>query len=94
MPAVLHRGCQLLVVGYLIWRALRTLTPGWGYFYSLPLWISEYIMFLMSNIFIMSLWHQIERPQRFLSDMLEREELPHVDIFIVCYSGNSCVFCM
>ncbi len=28
--AAVDRGCQLLVVGYLTWRALRTLTLGWG----------------------------------------------------------------
>jgi hypothetical protein len=24
---------QALNAGYLVWRALRTLRPGWGYFY-------------------------------------------------------------
>lgn len=75
---------------YMVWRALRTLTPGYGYIYSIPFWAIEAASFVMSNFFVIGLWYMIERPERNLSNMIpDPERYPHVDVFIVCYTGES-----
>ena len=50
---------QLASATYLTWRALRSLTPGWAYFYSIPFWLMEALGWFMSNIFILGLWEQV-----------------------------------
>jgi hypothetical protein len=58
------------------------------YFYSIPVLLAELAMALLSNLFLLSLWCQIERPARWLGDMLPAEEFPAVDVYIVCYTGD------
>jgi hypothetical protein len=67
-------------VSYLVWRALRSLSPGWHYFLSVPVWLSELATVAMGHIFVASLWCQIERPARVLSSMMEEEHFPAVDM--------------
>jgi hypothetical protein len=72
---------------YLVWRALRTLTPGLWYTCSMPFWVMEAVTFVSGLAFMLSLWYQIERPERLLCDMLpDEQDFPHVDVFIVTYS--------
>ena len=77
------------MLSYVVWRALRSLTPGWGYFYSVPFWLCEFVGFILSNAFVASLWNQIERPSRRLDEMLQSDAMPHVDVYVVCYSGKT-----
>ena len=79
---------QVSMCTYIIWRALRSLTPGWGYAYALPFWLCEFAGFVMSNAFVASLWNQIARPTLRLEQMLPLKERPHVDVYIVTYSGK------
>lgn len=76
------------MAGYVVWRALRTLNPGWNYFFSVPFWLCEFAGFVLSNAFMASLWNQINRPARRLEDMLSPEEIPHVDVYVPTYSGE------
>ncbi len=74
-------------LSYLVWRALRTLTPGLWYTCSMPFWVMEALTFASGICFMLSLWYQIERPERLLCDMLpDEQDFPHVDVFIVTYS--------
>lgn len=50
---------QFFHFAYLVWRALRSLRPSWGYFYSIPFWLAEYAAFVLSNCFILSLWSMV-----------------------------------
>jgi hypothetical protein len=79
---------QLAMAGYIVWRALRTLNPGWSYAISVPIWCCEFAGFLLSNVFIMSLWNQIVRAPRKLEQMLQPEDMPGVDVFVPTYSGG------
>jgi hypothetical protein len=72
----------------MLWRAARSCPGGWMYFYSIPVLLAELVMALMSNLFLLSLWRQVERPSRWLADMLPAEEIPAVDVYIVCYTGK------
>jgi hypothetical protein len=76
------------MAGYIIWRALRTLNPGWSYFISVPIWLCEFAGFTLSNAFVLSLWNQIHRPTRKLGDMLALEDMPAVDVYVPTYSGE------
>ena len=71
---------------YLLWRALRSLNPGWWYFYSVPFYVIELTGWTMGLCFIYSLYYQIDRPSRSITRMLPEEEYPKVDIFICRYS--------
>lgn len=77
---------QLTLIVYIFWRALRTLTPGWDYFYSIPIFLIELVFYPFSFIFILGLWYSIDRPKRWMGDMFPVEEFPHVDVYIVCYN--------
>ncbi|WIA20656.1 hypothetical protein OEZ85_005032 [Tetradesmus obliquus] len=77
---------QALSAVYMLWRAARSCPGGWLYFYSLPVLLAEAAMALLSNLFLLSLWRQVERPQRWLEDMLPLEDFPAVDVYIVCYT--------
>jgi hypothetical protein len=72
----------------MLWRAARSCTGGWLYFYSIPVLLAELAMALLSNLFLLSLWRQVERPARWLEDILPLEEFPAVDVYIVCYTGE------
>lgn len=92
-PAVHLRGFRVLAVlylgisaSYLVWRALRSLNPGWWYFYSSPFWIFEVFSWTLGLCFVYSLYYQIDRPGRDIAEILEQEEFPRVDIFICRYS--------
>ncbi len=50
---------QGTMAAYMVWRALRTLHPGLGYIMSIPVFWAELAGFLMSNIFVGSLWSQV-----------------------------------
>ena len=67
---------------YLVWRALRSLNPGWWYFYSIPFWLVEASVWAMGLIFLYSLSFVIDRPSRDIAAMLEPELFPSVDVFI------------
>ena len=73
---------------YLIWRVLRSLNPGWWYFYSVPFWLFEALGWTLGLCFVFSLYYQIERPPRDIAAMLEPEDYPKTDIFIVRYSES------
>eukprot|EP00775_Hariotina_reticulata_P010775 gene10775-10931_t len=77
---------QAAMAGYIVWRALRTLNPGWSYFFSIPYWLCEFAGFVLSNAFVISLWNQIDRPRRRIADMLAPSQLPAVDVYIATYS--------
>jgi hypothetical protein len=82
------------MAGYIVWRALRTLNPGWSYFFSVPIWACEFAGFVLSNVFVMSLWNQIVRSPRKLEQMLPPEDMPSVDVFVPTYSGAPyCICC-
>lgn len=44
-------------------------------------------MSLLANIFVVSMWSQLDRPARWLEDMLPVNQFPTVDVFIVTYNG-------
>ena len=71
---------------YLVWRALRSLKPGWWYFYSIPFWLFEAVSWTLGLCFVYSLYYQIDRPGRDIAEMLEEDDFPRVDIFICRYS--------
>ncbi|KAK9793218.1 hypothetical protein WJX73_003952 [Symbiochloris irregularis] len=77
---------QVAAYLYLTWRALRSLTPGIGYIYSMTVWVCEFVGITSTLMFLTGLWSQIERPTRFLDDMLDEATFPHVDVFICVYS--------
>jgi hypothetical protein len=77
------------MAAYIVWRALRTLNPGWSYLLSVPIWLCEFAGFTLSNAFVLSLWNQIHRPARKLGDMLPLEDMPAVDVYVPTYSGES-----
>jgi len=39
-------------------------------------------------VFVMNLWHQIDRPERVVETILAEDDHPSVDIYIVTYSGG------
>jgi cellulose synthase/poly-beta-1,6-N-acetylglucosamine synthase-like glycosyltransferase len=77
---------QITNFGYLFYRAGWTFVPGATYGYSVFVFFMEYISFAFTFVFIFSMWNQIERPKRWISEMMPEEELPHVDIYIVRYN--------
>ena len=77
---------QVAAFGYLIWRALRTFSFGASFVYSAVFWECEFIMAVVAISFFMSMWYRIERPMRRLPELLEDEDFPKVDVFIVTYS--------
>lgn len=77
---------QILHASYLIWRALRTFLPSFGFIYSAVFWLAEVFSFSLGNIFMLSLWNRIERPERKLYEMIQVENFPHVDVYITCYN--------
>ena len=77
---------QIAGTVYIIWRALRTLRPGLGYTYSIAFYLCEFSAFLLGNCFMLSLWNQIDRPERRIDNMLPLDEFPDVDVYIVCYN--------
>jgi hypothetical protein len=79
---------QALSAAYMVWRAARSCPGGWMYFYSIPVLLAELAMALMANLFLLSLWRQIERPSSWLGDMLPVAEFPAVDVYIACYTGE------
>jgi len=55
--------------------------------FSVPYWLCEFAGFVLSNAFVISLWNQIDRPERRIADMLAPSHLPAVDVYIATYSG-------
>lgn len=55
---------QALSVAYIVWRAVRSLPVGWLYFYSLPVLLAEITIWLMSQVFVLSIWSQVDRRTR------------------------------
>lgn len=78
--------CQFSGVVYLVWRALRSLRPEYGFIYSAVFWLCEFFPFVLSNSFFIALWNQISRPERFLSSMMTEKMFPNVEVFIVTYN--------
>lgn len=78
---------QALSAVYLVWRAARSCPDGWMYLYSLPVLLAELAMGLLANVFVLSMWSQLDRPARWLEDMMPLEQFPAVDVFIVTYNG-------
>jgi membrane glycosyltransferase len=79
---------QFASLVYLAWRGARTLvpTPASDYAYSLIFYVFELCFLPLSFVFIISLWKTIDRPSRWAGDMLPKDKLPHVDVYIVRYS--------
>jgi cellulose synthase/poly-beta-1,6-N-acetylglucosamine synthase-like glycosyltransferase len=71
---------------YLLWRALRSLNPGWWYFYSIPFFMIELTGWTLGLVFVYSLFYQIDRPSRSITRMLEQEEFPKTAVYICRYS--------
>lgn len=71
---------------YLLWRALRSLNPGWWYFYSIPFFMIEVSGWTLGLCFLYSLFYQIDRPSRSITRMMEQEEFPKIDVYICRYS--------
>lgn len=55
---------QSLSAAYIVWRAARSLPGGWLYFYSLPVLLAEITIWLISQLFVLSIWSQVDRPTR------------------------------
>lgn len=79
---------QVLSGTYLLWRAARSCPSGWLYLYSIPVLVAEIAMSCMAHLFVLGMWSQLERPARWLADMLPMESFPTVDVFVVCYNGK------
>lgn len=77
---------QVLGGIYLAWRALRTLRPGYGYFYSVPFWLAEFLAYCLSYCFVASLFYMIERPEKRMEEMMSEDEFPSIDVYICTYS--------
>ncbi len=78
---------QIAAILYCTWRALRSLGTGVQMFYSVPFWYAEFIsLVLMTSIWTLGMWYMMERPPRVLSKMMNPQEFPFVDVFIVCMS--------
>jgi cellulose synthase/poly-beta-1,6-N-acetylglucosamine synthase-like glycosyltransferase len=73
-------------VVYLVWRALRSLHPGWWYFYSIPFYMIELVTWTLDLCFVYSLYYQVDRPGRSITLMLPEDELPKTDVFICRHS--------
>lgn len=58
------------------------------YFYSVPVLLAEMASILMSYIFMLTMWSQVDRPARWLADMFPQELFPSVDVYVVCYNGR------
>lgn len=71
---------------YLIWRACRSLTGGWLYFYSIPLFTVEWLGWLGWLNCVLGLWSTIDRTPRMLHEVMPEDKFPTVDVFIVCYN--------
>jgi len=79
---------QVLSGTYLMWRAARSCPTGWLYLYSIPVLLAEIAMSCMAHLFVLGMWSQLERPARWLADMLPLDSFPTVDVFVVCYNGK------
>lgn len=58
------------------------------YLYSIPVLLAEICMALLSHVFLLGMWAQLDRPRRWLADMIPLEDFPAVDMYIVCYTGE------
>jgi hypothetical protein len=45
-------------------------------------------MSLLANIFVLSMWSQLDRPARWLEAMMPANAFPTVDVYIVAYNGE------
>ncbi|KAL4527944.1 hypothetical protein Ndes2526B_g07735 [Nannochloris sp. 'desiccata'] len=81
---------QATSLAYLVWRGVRSLIPEpvGQYVYSIIVYIAELSFLPLSFVFVLSLWSTIERPSRWVGDMLPEDELPHVDVYVVRYSES------
>jgi hypothetical protein len=71
---------------YLVWRGLRSLNPGWWYFYSIPFYLIELSGWTLGLCFIYSLYYQIDRPGRSICAIFPDGCFPRVDVYICRYS--------
>ncbi|KAL4546936.1 hypothetical protein Ndes2526B_g07738 [Nannochloris sp. 'desiccata'] len=85
--AVLMQGTSL---AYLAWRGMRSIVPypTGVYLYSLIFYAFELSFMPLSFVFVVSLWNTIDRSARWVGDMLPKDELPHVDVYVVRYSES------
>ncbi|KAL4522921.1 hypothetical protein Ndes2526B_g07741 [Nannochloris sp. 'desiccata'] len=81
---------QFIMLAYLAWRGVRSLIPEpvGQYVYCIIVYIAELSFLPLSFVFVLSLWSTIERPSRWVGDMLPEDELPHVDVYVVRYSES------
>ncbi len=81
---------QVVMLAYLAWRGIRSLipSPAGQYAYCIIVYVTELSFLPLSFVFVLSLWNTIERPTRWVGDMLKKEEMPHVDVYIVRYSES------
>ncbi len=88
VPAFRFFGALYLAAafGYAAWRAARTLGEGWQLAVTGPFWVGEALSLLLGGIFVLGLWHMVERPGRRLSAMLPEKDFPLVDVLVVCYT--------
>lgn len=79
---------QAISLAYLFWRGARSLVPhpAGDYAFCIIVCIAELSVLPMSFIFVLSMWNTIDRGPRWAGDMLSKEQVPHIDVYIVRYS--------
>ena len=51
----------LFWAAYLVWRSMRTLNPGWMFFYSIPVLLVEVMAWLNGLMFVLNCWNMVSR---------------------------------
>ena len=85
---VLSFAMILVSMAYLFWRGARSLVPypTGNYIYCIFVYIVELSFLPLTFVFVLSMWNTIDRSARWAGDMLPKNKLPHVDVYIVRHS--------
>ena len=85
---VLGGGMLVASLGYLFWRAARSLVPSplGNFIFSVFIYVNELSFLPLTFVFVLSMWNTIDRPARWAGDMIPNDKLPHVDVYVVRYS--------
>lgn len=70
--------------GELLWQALRALSPGRLYPYSIAFWLLQALALALASLQLLALWRRAARSELLLSRLLPEPKFPCVEVLLLC----------
>jgi hypothetical protein len=74
----------LCCTGALLWQALRALSAGALYPYSIACWLLQAWALLLASLQLLALWRRAARSELVLSQLLPEPQFPAMEVLLLC----------